>query len=264
MKFDEVPFEFVSKPIWKWRDVIIDASRTSIYISHGSHRRRNVKSANHFQIILPINERYFVFNLEHLIIPLFFPRGYSLPCCIQQFHLFQILIDCPGNLIQWRGGGGFNWRQWADAALERFLSGERNSQPDCFGVVSVEPRGVCKPCEWWRWWGYASAFQTGSCKSTFNHLVWAWLQRGRGALHQTGLGSGPIPANRIIKTAAYLWAKNRFTAVVHFVLGRLYLVFFHRPRQLVVMRCSFEGLLGPGPSSVSHQHDNNLDQITSM
>lgn len=26
-------------------------------------------------------------------------------------------------------------------------------------------------------------------------------------LHQMGLGSGPVPTNRIIKTAAYLWAK---------------------------------------------------------
>lgn len=46
-------------------------------------------------------------------------------------------------------------------------------------------RRVCKPCEYWRWWGYESAFQTGSCKSTFNHLVWAWLQTGGGV---RGLG----------------------------------------------------------------------------
>lgn len=52
---------------------------------------------------------WFVFNLEHLIIPLFFSKGYSLPCCIQQFHLFQIQI----TRLSWKpdtveGGEGKN------------------------------------------------------------------------------------------------------------------------------------------------------------
>lgn len=50
-----------------------------------------------------------VFNLEHLIIPLSKKKGYFLPCWIQQFHLFQILI----TRLSWKPdtvkGEGKNW-----------------------------------------------------------------------------------------------------------------------------------------------------------
>ena len=72
----------------------MDASRTSINISHGSHRRRNVKSANHFQIILPIKREvffWFVFNLEHLIILLFcFKR-------VQSAMLYPAIPSVPNS-----------------------------------------------------------------------------------------------------------------------------------------------------------------------
>lgn len=49
-----------------------------------------------------------------------------------------------------------------------------------------------------------------------------------------GLGSGPVPTNKIIKTAAYLWAKNRSPTVVHFRPWQTSFIFFyHRSKQLV-------------------------------
>lgn len=197
-----------------------------------SHRSRNVRPTNHFQTIVSnaaVKKQreaffWFVLKTENLIILfLYSPKAYSL-AMLNPAVLSVPNPNYPTVLETWYSWGGrgkkFNWRQWTEAALEGFLSWGRNSWPDCFGVVSVEPRLVCKPSEYWHWWGAESGFQTGSCKNTFNHLVWAWLQKGRGALHQTGLGSEPVPTNRIIKTLTYLWAINRFTAAVHFIFSR--------------------------------------------
>lgn len=154
---------------------------------------RNMKSANHLQTIFPNicsgeTKRTRAPNYSS-----FFSERYSPPCWIQQFHLCQILITPlswkPDTVKGEEGKNSIDVNEQTPH-LRDFLSWGRNSWPDCFGVVSVEPRGVCKPCEWWRWWGCESAFQTGSCKSTFNHLVWAWLQRGGGRGGVTSDGSG--------------------------------------------------------------------------
>lgn len=87
VKLDEVPSEFISKPLRKQKSVITDATSTSIKISQVSKRSRNVQSANHFQTkflvaFMEKQKRYFsnLFqNSEHLIFPLFL-KGYSLPC----------------------------------------------------------------------------------------------------------------------------------------------------------------------------------------
>lgn len=141
--------------------------------------------------------------------------------------------NCPGNLIQWRGKGKkFNWRQWADAALEGFLSWGRNSRPDCFGSCLWSPEGFVNHVNSGADEGMRAPFRQAAVRAPL--IIWSGPDcrgvggaRG-GVLHQTGLGSGPVPTNGIIKTAAYLWAKNRFTSVVHFVLGIPYFSFFQR------------------------------------
>lgn len=50
VKLDEVPLS-ISKPTWKCRLVIPDASRASRKFSRESHRSRNVRPASHFQTI---------------------------------------------------------------------------------------------------------------------------------------------------------------------------------------------------------------------
>lgn len=89
--------------------------------------------------------------------------------------------------------------------------------------------------------GLRASFRQAAVRAPL--IIWSGPDWGGGGLHQTGLGSGPVLSNRIIKTAAYLWAKNRFTAVVHFVLGRLHIWFYYRSKQHVFMSCLFLDLL---------------------
>lgn len=63
-------------------------------------------------------------------------------------------------------------------------------------------------------------------------IIWSApdCRRARGGGHYIRQVRGgqqcPVLSNRIMKTAAYLWAKNRFTATVRYGLGRLYYYFF--------------------------------------
>lgn len=143
----------------------------------------------------------------------------------------------------------FNWRQWAEAALE---GGGGDSHEE--EIASLVVLGSCQ----WSPEGFGGnsggdygpkvSFRQATVRAPF--ILWSGpdCTGGQGALYQTGRGSGPIPTNRIIKTAAYLWAKNRFTALVRFVLGRLHFRFYHTARQIVV---SFSRLRSHQPRTKS-------------
>lgn len=93
----------------------------------------------------------------------------------------------------------------------------KNTCLDFSGVVVPEPRGVCKPCEFcqsacFRQAGVIAALIIGSGPD---------CGKRRGTLHQTE----PLLANSIIRTGAYLGAKNRLITVVHFVLYWLNFLF---------------------------------------
>lgn len=112
VKLDEVPSEFISKPLWKWKDVITDATRTSIKISQVSQRSRNVQSANHFQTkflvaFMEKQKRYFVkFVLK--------PRAPNFSSIFERVQSAMLIpaipsVPNPNNptvLETWYSGGG--------------------------------------------------------------------------------------------------------------------------------------------------------------
>lgn len=187
----------------------VDATGTSIKTSRGSHRSRNVRSAHQFQTIFRNKKVFwFVLKLEHLIIPL---AGCSLPCWIQQFHLCQILItslSSKPDTVEGEEGGGIQLTSMSRRSTWGiFYREEKIAGLIVLGLCPWSPEGFANHVNSGADEGLRAPFRQAAVRAPL--IIWSGPDcRGAGgALHQTGLGSGPMLSNRIIKTAAYLWAK---------------------------------------------------------